>query len=290
VQTPPPGPGTPGTNGNGSSSSNGLGNGYRPGAGPAPGPGPGPGSGLGAGSGSGSGPGYDDQPGHTRAFTVADPPDAYAPQQAGPVPPVRPAEEERVTTYRAGQSHPRVSGTRMPWRPLITGMYRHPRRTFTRMRTHQVWGPALSVSALYGVLAVFAFGDSRSDVVDSSFTLSLLVVVSSAVGIILAGLMFGAVTHALARRLGGDGAWMSTIGLAMLIMWTTAAPQMLFSWILGAGNGIVQVLGWGIWALCAWLLTTMVREVHDLPWGKAAAAAGVQLIALLLIIKLPTLG
>jgi hypothetical protein len=264
VQTPPPGPGTPGTNGSGGA------------------------------NGSGShGVGYDDQPGHTRAFTIADPPGAYAAAQPGSVPPVRPgppAEEERVTTYRAGQSHPRVSGTRMPWRPLITGMYRHPRRTFTRMRTHQVWGPALSLSALYGVLAVFSFGDTRSEVVNSAFTLSLLVVVSSVVGIVLAGLMFGAVTHALARRLGGDGAWMPTIGLAMLIMWTTTAPQLLFSWVLGTGNGFVQALGWLIWALCAWLLTVMVREVHDLPWGKAAAAAGVQLIALLLIIKLPTLG
>ena len=238
--------------------------------------------------------GYDDQPGHTRAFTVADPHapgrPAAGPYGPGTDPDPAVTNEERVTTYRAGQSHPRVSGTRMPWRPLITGIYRHPRRTFTRMRSHQVWGPALSISALYGALAVLAFGDSRSEVVDSTFMLALLIVLSSAVGIILAGLMFGAVTHALARRLGGDGAWMPTIGLAMLIMWTTDVPQLLLTWILGPGSSPVQILGWLTWALSAWLLTTMVREVHDLPWGKAAAAAGVQLIALLLIIQLPALS
>jgi hypothetical protein len=34
----------------------------------------------------------------------------------------------------------------------------------------------------------------------------------------------------------------------------------------------------------------MLRQLHDLPWGKAAAAASLQLIVLLVLIKLPTLG
>ncbi|WP_370149464.1 Yip1 family protein [Streptacidiphilus sp. EB129] len=213
---------------------------------------------------------------------------------AGEVPPGGGAgvavSEERITTYRAGQPHPRVGSSRLAWRPLLAGMFRHPTRTFAQMRGHQVWAPALIVSAVYGALVVFGFGTSRDQVVHSTFSLALTILVSSAVGIILAGLMFGAVTHALARQLGGDGAWAPTIGFAMLIAWTTDAPRLLFSFFLPSGNGFVQLLGWGTWLLCAWLLTAMVRQLHDLPWGKAAAAAAIQLLALLIVIKLPILG
>lgn len=224
----------------------------------------------------------DDQPGFTRHFTVAEPPDL----------PDEPAyqSEAHVTTYRAGTAHPQVGGARLAWRPLLAGLVRHPARTFAQMRGHQVWAPALIVSAVYGAVAVFGFGDTRSGVVDATFSVALSIVLSSAVGIILAGLMFGGVTHVLARRLGGDGAWAPTIGFAMIITWLTDAPRLLFSLFLAADNGFVQLLGWVSWLLCAGLLTTMVRELHDLPWGKAAAASALQLIALLVLIKLPVLN
>lgn len=53
---------------------------------------------------------------------------------------------------------------------------------------------------------------------------------------------------------------------------------------------MVQIVGWATWLVCGALLTTMVRRIHDLPWGKALGAASVQLLALLVLIKLPTLG
>ncbi len=102
--------------------------------------------------------------------------------------------------------------------------------------------------------------------------------------------MLGAVTYALARQFGGDGPWQSTVGLAVLIGWTTDVPRLLLALVLPADNLVVQVAGWITWLLCAGLLTTMVRRVHDLPWGKAAGAASLQLLALLVLIKLPTLG
>ena len=158
------------------------------------------------------------------------------------------------------------------------------------MRWHQVWAPALTVSAVYGALAVFGFADTRSEVVNGTFSIALTIVLSSAVGIIIAGLMFGGVTHVLARRFGGDGAWAPTIGFAMIISWTTDAPRLLFSFFLPSGNAFVQLLGWATWLLCAGLLAAMVRQLHDLPWGKALGASALQLIALLILIKLPTLG
>ncbi|MFC1434109.1 Yip1 family protein [Streptacidiphilus sp. N1-3] len=249
----------------------------------------------------------DDNPGSTRAFSVDSVNSAdgygpgYGPAPDGPGPGYGPApdgtaEESptaargNVTTYRAGQRHPQVSGVRLAWRPLLACIYRHPDRTFAQMRWHQVWAPALIVSAVYGALAVFGFADTRSQVLDATFSIALTIIISSAVGIIVAGLMFGGVTHVLARRLGGDGAWAPTIGLSMIITWTTDAPRLLFSFFLASNNAFVQLLGWASWLLCAGLLTSMVRQLHDLPWGKAAGAAALQLIALLILIKLPILG
>lgn len=245
-------------------------------------------------------PGADpaDEPGHTRSFTV---PEMAVPgmgtgmgtgtgtgfsaemgADAG--------AEEYVTTYRAGQPHPQVGSVRLHWKALLRGMVLHPTRTFAQMRAHHVWGPALVVTALYGVLATFAFGDTNSQVLDSTFSVALMLVLTSAVGFVVAGLMFGSVTHVLARRLGGDGAYAPTVGMSMLISWLTDVPRLLFALFLPAGNGLVQLLAWGTWLYCGWLLAAMLRQLHDLPWGKAATAAALQLVMLLVVIKLPTLG
>ncbi|MFC1439210.1 Yip1 family protein [Streptacidiphilus sp. N1-10] len=251
---------------------------------------------------------YDDQPGHTRAFTVQVPdggpgqPSYYGAGDASGAGAGAGAGNgmadtngsgggtTHVTTYRAGTAHPQVSAARLAWRPLLAGIFRHPHRTFAQMRGHQVWTVALIVSAVYGALAVFGFGDTRDSVLNSTFSLALTYVLSSAVGMIIAGLMFGGVTHVLGRRLGGDGAWAPTIGFAMIISFATDAPRLLFSLFLPSDNGFVQLLGWLTWLYCVWLLTAMVRQLHDLPWAKAAGAASIQLILLLVVIKLPTLS
>jgi len=256
-----------------------------------PQPGPGPDYGYGGGSsghGGGAGRGRD---------TVPDPEAAGAAGYAAPgtgypaTGPGGPADGyDHVTTYRAGTPHPQVGTDRLHWRELLPGIYRRPAATFTQMRGYPVWGPALTVSAVYGVLATFGFGDTRTEILHSTFSTALISLISGAIGIVLGGLMLGAVTHEVARRLGGDGAWAPTIGLSMLVAWTTDAPRMLFALFLSPTNGVVQFLGWVTWLLCCWLLTSMVRQVHDLPWGKAAGAAALQLIALLVLIKLPTLS
>ncbi len=255
-----------------------------------------------------------DQPGHTRAFPVgADPyagePSSYG-QQDRPDGYGRPDHqdgygqhghrdgygqqgygEDNVAVYRAGgQSAPQATGPRPGWRELLTGLFRTPTAIFDRTRDHQVWLPAVTVSLLYGALAVLGLGMTRDDVVNSTFTVALTALLAAAIGFTLAGAMLGAVTYALARQFGGDGPWQSTVGLAVLIGWVTDAPRLLLALVLPADNTVVQVVGWATWLLCAFLLTSMVRRVHDLPWGKAAGAAALQLLALLVLIKLPTLG
>ncbi|MFJ6139982.1 YIP1 family protein [Kitasatospora sp. NPDC092286] len=263
-----------------------------------------------------------DRPGNTRAFPVGtDPyagepyagtpyagdPHAGAPyqgyppeygQEYSPEYPQAPYQagyqeqgQGNVGVYRAGgQSAPHAAGPRPHWRELLVGILRTPTATFDRTRDHQVWLPALTVSLLYGVLAVLGIGMTHDDVVDSTFTVAITAMVAAAVAFTLAGATLGAVTYALARQFGGDGPWKSTVGLAVLIGWTTDAPRLLLALFLPSDNLVVQVVGWATWLLCAVLLTTMVRRVHDLPWGKAAGAAALQLAALLVLIKLPTLG
>ncbi|MEE1788196.1 Yip1 family protein [Streptomyces sp. SP17BM10] len=202
-----------------------------------------------------------------------------------------PYGQDNVAVYRAGgQSSPHVRGPRPHWRELLLGIVRAPAATFDRTRDHQVWLPALSVSLIYGALAVLGIGLTHNDIVDSTFTVALTGMAAAALGFTVTGAVFGAVTYALARQLGGDGPWKSTVGLAALIGWLTDVPRLLLALVLPSGSAVVQVVGWATWAFCAVLLTTMVRRVHDLPWGKAAGAAAVQLLALLVLIKLPTLG
>ncbi|MFD5463005.1 YIP1 family protein [Kitasatospora sp. NPDC127059] len=234
------------------------------------------------------GPGHYDDGGYGQHPPYGQqPPPAYGggPDQQPPY------GQDNVTVYRAGgQSAPHVSGPRPQWRELFVGIFRTPTAIFDRTRDHQVWLPALTVSLTYGVLAVLGIGLTHDDIVNSTFSVALTGLFAAAVGFTVAGAVFGAVTYALARQLGGDGPWKSTVGLAALIGWLTDAPRLLLDLVLPSGSMVVQLVGWATWGLCAYLLTCMVRRVHDLPWGKAAAASAVQLLALLVLIKLPTLG
>jgi Yip1 domain len=265
-------------------------------------------------------PAYDDAPGHTRAFSINETPDGYGHQGQGPghgpgqgygPGPAHPqsydqqgggyqgghgypggpaqGDEPHVATYRAGQPSAPPMGPRLHWRELLSGILLRPNRTFWQMRDYQVWGPALLVTFGYGLLAVFGFDSAREDVLGSSTSQSIPWVLFTGVAVVLSGIVMGAVTHTLARQFGGDGNWAPTIGLAMLITSLTDAPRLLFAIFLGGANGFVQIVGWITWLACAALLTSMVSKSHDLPWPKALGASAVQLIALLVLFKLPTL-
>ncbi|MGW0122257.1 Yip1 family protein [Streptomyces sp. NPDC003327] len=207
-------------------------------------------------------------PGHTQMFSVDDPygqPGTY--QAAAPVP----------------------TGPRLHWKALLGGIVLRPADTFLRMRDHAVWGPALIVTFLYGLLAIFGFDQAREEAINATLSTAIPYVLMTGVGFVLGGLILGAVTHTLARQLGGDGAWQPTVGLSMLIMSITDAPRLVFALFLGGENGLVQIVGWLTWLAAGALLTIMVSRSHDLPWPKALGASAIQLVALLSLIKLGTL-
>jgi hypothetical protein len=238
-----------------------------------------------------SGAGYNDAPGQTKAFTFggADPYASGDPAGGDPYqrdPQAYPGGDDHVATYRAGQSATPPSGPRLHWKDLLRGIARHPNQTFWQMRDHSMWAPALLVTFIYGLLAVFGFSAARSDVLSATLSTSIPWVLTTGVAVLLSSFTLSAVTNTLARQLGGDGAWAPTIGLAMLITTLTDVPRLFFALFLGGGNSFVQLLGWLTWLACAWLLASMVSKSHDLPWLKALGASSIQLLALLTLFKL----
>ncbi|MGW5634486.1 Yip1 family protein [Streptomyces sp. NPDC003832] len=206
-------------------------------------------------------------PGHTQAFSVHD--DPY----------------NQGETYQAGAV---PIGPRLPWKELLKGIFLSPSRTFLQMRDYPVWGPALIVSFLYGLLAVFGFDDTRSDAINATLSNAIPIVLTTGVAMVLSSFVLGVVTHTLARQLGGNGAWQPTVGLSMLIMSLTDAPRLLVAMFFGGDATFVQLLGWATWVAAGALLTVMVSRSHDLPWPKALGASAIQLLALLSIVKLGT--
>ncbi|MFI2121523.1 YIP1 family protein [Streptomyces sp. NPDC020299] len=213
-----------------------------------------------------------DSPGHTQAFSV----DEAASYTQG-------------ETYHAGAAAPSGPiGPPLHWKELLRGIVLAPNQTFLRMRDYTMWGPALIVTFLYGLLAVFGFDTARSDAINATLSNAVPIVLVTAVAMVLSSFILGVVTHTLARQLGGDGAWQPTVGLSMLIMSVTDAPRLVFAMFFGGDAGFVQLLGWATWIAAGALLTLMVSRSHDLPWPKALGASAIQLIALLSIVKLGT--
>ncbi|MEV6394022.1 Yip1 family protein [Streptomyces sp. NPDC051907] len=210
-------------------------------------------------------------PGHTQAFSIND--DQYG----------------DGATYHAGGHPAAPTGPRLHWKQLLSGIVLRPGPTFWQMRDYPVWGPALVVTFLYGLLAIFGFDQARDEAINATISSAIPYALSTAVAFVIGGLILGAVTHTLARQLGGDGAWQPTIGLSMLIMSLTDAPRLLFALFLGGENSLVQVVGWVTWLAAGALFTSMVSKSHDLPWPKALGASAIQLVALLSIIKLGTI-
>lgn len=208
-------------------------------------------------------------PGHTQAFSVGE--DPY----------------NQGDTYRAGQA-PAAMGPRLHWKDLLRGIVLRPGPTFLQMRDYAMWAPAVIVTFLYGLLAIFGFDGAREDAISATLSTAVPYVLTTAVAITISAFILGVVTHTLARQLGGDGAWQPTVGLSMLIMSITDAPRVVVAMFLGGGQPFVQLLGWVTWVAAGALLTAMVSKSHDLPWPKALGAASIQLLALLAIIKLGT--
>ncbi|NGO72828.1 Yip1 family protein, partial [Streptomyces boncukensis] len=228
---------------------------------------------------------YANNPGHTQQFSVPDPygQDPYGQDPYGQDP------YGDGSTYAAGNTPPPPSGPRLRWKDLLRGIVTRPGATFMQMRDYPMWGPALIVTFLYGLLAVFGLDQARDEAINTTISSAIPYVIMTGVAVVIAGLILGSVTHTLARQFGGDGTWAPTVGLAMLIMSLTDAPRLFFAMFMGGTASLVQIIGWLTWIAAGYLFTSMVSRSHDLPWPKALGASAIQLLALLALIKLGTL-
>ncbi|MFJ8108914.1 YIP1 family protein [Streptomyces sp. NPDC096132] len=249
---------------------------------------------YGGGSGSGQWPphgngGGNDEPEY---FGGGAPHDPYAANNPGHTQAFSVGEHQQYSqgeTYHAGPAAPSGPiGPRLHWKELLRGIVVAPNQTFLQMRDYTMWGPALVVTFLYGLLAVFGFDDTRSDAINATLSNAIPIVLTTAVAMVVSAFILGVVTHTLARQLGGNGAWQPTVGLSMLITSLTDAPRLVVAMFFGGDASFVQLLGWATWVAAGALLTLMVSRSHDLPWPKALGASAIQLIALLSIVKLGT--
>ncbi|MDT0270143.1 Yip1 family protein [Streptomyces sp. DSM 44915] len=191
--------------------------------------------------------------------------------------------------YGGPQPPPGPPRDPLSWRPLLTGIVLRPSDTFWTMRDYQMWWPALIVSFLYGLVAVFGLDDSRDTILETTISSLIPYLLFTGVAMVLGALVLSTVTHNLARQLGGNGLWAPTAGLAMLIMTLTDVPRLALALFLGGGHPVVQVLGWATWLYAGLLFSMMVSRSHEIAWPRALAASAIQLLGLLMLIKLGTL-
>lgn len=178
---------------------------------------------------------------------------------------------------------------KLHWKELLTGIIFRPSPTFWTMRDYPMWGTALIVSFLYGLLAVFGLDDVRQSILDTTTSALIPYLLVTGVAMVLGSLLLGTVTHNLARQFGGNGLWAPTAGLAMLIMALTDVPRLALALFMGGGAPLVQILGWATWLGAGALLTMMVSRSHEIAWPKALAASAIQLVAILALVKLGTI-
>lgn len=176
------------------------------------------------------------------------------------------------------------------WKEALSGLVLRPLRTMHDVRDQALWWPALILSALGGVLAVLANDSSRKELVDS--TLSTSVPALGMVVLVVPAFcaLLGLVSHALATQFGGNGAPGPFITLSMMVVWITDAPRLAVALFAPDDNAIVTGIGVASFALTAWMLTVLMMRVHELPWPRALGCVAVELVALLLVLKLPLMS
>ena len=115
----------------------------------------------------------DNDAGHTQAFSVGEAPDAYDPYGQGQGQDPGSYDDGYANTYRAGSSTAPPAGPRLHWKQLLSGIVLRPAATFWQMRDYTVWGPALIVTFVYGLLAVFGFDKARKDVLNATMATAI---------------------------------------------------------------------------------------------------------------------
>ncbi|MEV5505648.1 YIP1 family protein [Streptomyces orinoci] len=175
---------------------------------------------------------------------------------------------------------------RLHWHRLIFGLWYRPVEMLDEARDRSVWGAATFLSLVCGALGTLA-KDSFWVQWDNDRVLALEAMAIGSAVMLLASVLLGAVTHAIARRLGGNGRFGPTASLFVVVFWATDLPRLALATGLPAGSMPVRAAACATAALGYALATLLIRGQHHLPTHKAVGAVSIQMLAAVALLKFP---
>ncbi|WP_116214905.1 YIP1 family protein [Streptomyces olivoreticuli] len=184
---------------------------------------------------------------------------------------------------------PAAAPRRLLWHRLIFGLWLRPVEVLDKARDRSVWGAAAFLCLLCGVLGTLGRDDFRAQWrVSPSLALEAMAIADGV--LLLASLLLGAATHAIARRLGGNGKFGPTVTLFVVIFWATDLPRLALDAWLPGGSYAVRAAAWITAGFGYAFSALLIRGQHHLPTHKAVAAVSIQMLAATALLKFPTGG
>ncbi|MFI1198929.1 YIP1 family protein [Streptomyces sp. NPDC020883] len=174
---------------------------------------------------------------------------------------------------------------RLWWHRLIFGLWYRPVDVFDEARDRSAWSAAVLLCLISGGIGIVSVDAFRAQWTAGPAAALQLAGLAEAV-LLLASLGLGAVTHAIARTLGGNGRFAPTASLFVVLFWVTDLPRLLIAAWLPASSTFVQAATWTTWGFGYFLAVLLIRGQHHLPTRRSAAAVSVQMLAALALLKL----
>ncbi|MGW1077274.1 YIP1 family protein [Streptomyces sp. NPDC002537] len=181
---------------------------------------------------------------------------------------------------------PAARPRRLLWPRLIFGLWFRPVEVLDEARDRSVWGTATFLCLLCGVLGTVG-KDSFWGQWRISPTLALEAMAIADGVLLLASLLLGVATHAIARRLGGNGRFGPTVTLFVVIFWATDLPRLVLDTWLPGDSYAVRAAAWITAGFGYAFAALLIRGQHHLPTHKAVAAVSIQMLAALALLKFP---
>ncbi|MEU8579677.1 YIP1 family protein [Streptomyces abikoensis] len=181
---------------------------------------------------------------------------------------------------------PDAQQRKLLWHRLIFGLWYRPVEVLDEARDRSVWGAAAFLSLLCGALGTLA-NDSFWVQWGVSPLLALEAMAIGSLVMMLASLLLGAATHAIARRLGGNGKFAPTASLFVVLFWASDLPRLILDTWLPAGSVPVRAAASVTAAFGYALATLLIRGQHHLPTHRAVAAVSLQMLAAVTLLKFP---
>ncbi|GAB7032940.1 YIP1 family protein [Streptomyces sp. NPDC021749] len=202
-------------------------------------------------------------------------------------PPSRPPQHPPPTLVQPAPEAPGAPAPRrrLWWHRLIFGLWYRPVEVLDEARDRSAWSAAVLLSLISGAIGVLSVDAFRGQwAADRSAALQLVGLAEA--GVLVASLALGAVTHAIARTLGGSGRFAPTASLFIVLFWVTDLPRLAIAAWLPTDATFVQAATWTTWGFGYVLAVLLIRGQHHLPTGKSALSVTVQMLAALALLRL----